>query len=70
MLKINDLVCVNNLKNRWGIPPCGTVESLTETEADVMVFNLYGPGADMLVTNIPINELSIPTPSGNLNEIS
>ena len=66
MFKINDLVIVNELRNRWNIPPCGTIEQLNETTADVMVFNLYGPGADMLVTNIPIIELSIPRPSGDV----
>ena len=59
MFKINELVIVNNLRNRWNIPPCGTIEKLNETTADVMVFNLQGPGANLLVIDIPINELTL-----------
>jgi hypothetical protein len=57
MFKLKEMVIVNNLRNRWNIPPCGTIEELTETTANVNVFNLYGPGADMVVFDIPLNEL-------------
>ena len=58
MFKLKEVVIVNNLRNRWNIPPCGIIEELTETTAVVKVYNLYGPGADMTVFDIPLSELS------------
>ena len=51
-----DLV-TTRLKNRWGIECLGTIESANDVSADVCVWNLRGPGANVVVTDIPIGEL-------------
>lgn len=55
-MKVGDLV-ITKLKNRWGLDCAGTVERVLEESADVRVWNLNGPGADLLVTGIPLGEL-------------
>ena len=59
-IKVGALV-FTKLKNRWNLDCAGTVEVVdTETNmADVRVWNINGPGADMLVTKIPFAELSL-----------
>lgn len=60
MIKIGDLVIIDGIKNRWNINCCGEVKSLNQDFADVYVFNINGPGADQLIKDIPISNLSIP----------
>ena len=49
------------LLNRWGLECAGEVievrEAFGEQFCDVEVWNLDGPGADRLITNIPSKEL-------------
>jgi hypothetical protein len=56
-LGAGDLV-ITRIKNRWGLECAGTVESVNGDTADVRVWNMNGPGADMLVTGIPTSELT------------
>lgn len=56
-LGVGELV-ITRIKNRWGLECAGTVEARHGKTADVRVWNMNGPGADMLVTGIPIDELT------------
>lgn len=56
-VRVGDLV-ITRIKNRWGLECAGTVESRHGETADVRVWNMNGPGADMLVTGIPLDELT------------
>ena len=56
-LGVGDLV-ITRIQNRWGLDCAGTVEARHGDTADVRVWNMNGPGADMLVTGIPLDELT------------
>lgn len=56
-LGVGDLV-ITRIKNRWNLECAGTVEATDGKTADVRVWNMNGPGADMLVTGIPLDELT------------
>lgn len=56
-MKINDLV-VTKLLNRWNLPCCGNIISISDNVAKVLVFNVHGPGADAEL-DIPIMDLKI-----------
>jgi hypothetical protein len=58
-LGVGELV-ITRIKNRWGLECAGTVEARHGDTADVRVWNMNGPGADMLVTGIPLDELVQP----------
>lgn len=60
-MKVGDLV-VTRIRNRWGIECMGIIEALRDDTADVRVWNMGGPGADVLVTLIPLYELSLNNP--------
>ena len=51
-IKVGDIITVP-IKNRWGIGCAATVEVVKDDTVDATVWNMYGPGADHLVTNIP-----------------
>jgi len=57
-LKRGDLV-MTDLKNRWNLDCAGTVVEVHKDTADVNVWNLKGPGADVLVTGIPLEKLRL-----------
>ncbi len=48
---------ITKLKNRWNIECAGIIESINGDVANVRVWNINGPGADVLVTGIPMAEL-------------
>lgn len=56
--KVGDLV-FTKFKNRFDLDCAGTVERVGDGAADVRVWNMYGPGADCLVLNIPTEELTL-----------
>lgn len=58
-IKIGDLVIIENLKNRWGIACAATVISIDGDFCDAEVWSLNGPGANQVVTKIPINEVEL-----------
>ena len=51
------------LLNRWGLECAGEVievrEAFGEQFCDVRVWNLFGPGADHIVTDVPSNILKL-----------
>jgi hypothetical protein len=53
---VGDLV-IAKIKNRWGLECAGIIENVKGGRADVKVWNMEGPGADVLVTGIPFSEL-------------
>lgn len=57
-MKVGDLV-ITKYKNRWNINCCGNIERISNTTADVYVYNLYGPGVNCLIKDIPLNELEL-----------
>jgi hypothetical protein len=56
-LKVGDIVGVP-IKNRWGIDCAATIEVVHESTVDARVWNMNGPGADQLVTGIPVSVCS------------
>ena len=56
VLGIGSLV-LTKIKNRWNLDCAGTIEAINGHTANVRVWNMNGPGADVLVTEIPMTEL-------------
>jgi hypothetical protein len=56
--KIGDLV-MTKIKNRWGLACAGKVMAANGGKADVLVWNMHGPGADAMVMGIPFSQLSL-----------
>lgn len=55
--KVGDIVKVP-IKNRWGIDCAATIERVNEASVDATVWNMDGPGADCLVTGIPLDVIT------------
>jgi len=64
LLGVGELV-ITRIKNRWGLECAGTIEAIHGDTADVRVWNMNGPGADMLVTGITVGDSIIPQLDGN-----
>lgn len=58
LYKIDDLVVIPKIKNRWGVPCAANITNINEDgSVNCLVWNMDGPGADREVINIPISEL-------------
>lgn len=68
-LGVGELI-ITRIKNRWGLECAGTVEARHGDTADVRVWNMNGPGADMLVTGIPLDELTKDGKTPNVSKLS
>lgn len=57
VLSVGDIVTTRFL-NRWGAKCAGQITAVHNSTADVLVWNLLGPGGDHEIRAIPLAELN------------